>query len=203
MDLRNPHTFPWFAKPLGSVLAFACLALTALLPSDAAADPVRPWVVRLDLLDIDGGGRTNQRHFQHWEKRTVLCCLDAAWMPWNPGGGSFQVGGGLDLGGWVQDMELGPHVRVADILLEASMRWMGSGTSVSPWARWDAGPTILVVERRQVGVDWGIGGSLQAGVAFAGSSADLLVGAGVDFRHYANLRVADLPAMTISIGAAL
>lgn len=203
MDFRKPEDSPSLATPSRNVVAFVCLGLNALLPFAVSAEPSRSWVLRLDLLDVDGGGRMNQRHFQQGEKRTVVCCLDLAWMPWNPGNGNFQFGAGLDVGGWKQDMEVGPQVQVADILLEASTRWVGSGATVFPWARLDAGPALLVVERRQVGVDWGVGGAMQAGFALPGSSADLLVGAGVDFRRYANLRVADLPAMTISVGVGL
>lgn len=109
----------------------------------------------------------------------------------------------MNVGGWVQDLDVGPHVRVADLVAQASARWTGSGASIHPWARLDLGPALLVVERRQVGADWGVGGALQAGIALSGSTADLLVGAGADFRKYANLRVADIPALTISVGAGL
>lgn len=103
----------------------------------------------------------------------------------------------------MQDLDVGPHVRVADLVAQASARWTGSGASRYPWARLDVGPALLVVERRDVGADWGVGGAFQAGFAFVGTSADLLFGAGADFRRYANLHVADIPALTISVGAGL
>lgn len=198
MHFPNPFHVPSFDKSPGILLG---LILLALAPLDA--QPLRPWSVRLDLLDIDGAGRLNQRHLQHWAKRTVACCFDAAWLPWNPSEGAFQMGGGINVGGWVQDMEDGPHTRVADLLVEASARWSMPGSAGAPWARLDAGPALLVVERRQVGVDWGVGGAVQAGWAFAGATTDVLVGAGVDFRRYANLVVADLPALTVSVGVGL
>lgn len=155
------------------------------------------------MFDLDGAGRMNQRHLRLSRQQTVLCCMDVAWLPWNPNEGSVQLGGGLNLGGWVQDMDVGPHLRVVDLLVEGSVRWVGSSVPWTPWARLDLGPAVLVVERRQVGMDWGVGGAFQAGIAFAGPSADILVGAGVDIRRYANLHVTDLPAMTVSVGAGL
>lgn len=199
----HPLTLPMASCFSMRVRAALGLVFLSLVPAETMAHPPRPWVLRLDLFDVDGAGRTNQRHFQHWSKRTVVCCLDVAWMPWNPLEGGVQLGGGIGLGGWVQDLESGPHVRVVDILLEGSARWSGSQATLSPWARLDAGPAILVVERRQVGVDWGVGGAFQAGFALNGASADLLVGVGVDIRRYVNLRVEDIPAMTLSVGVAL
>lgn len=192
--------FPWMPASVRRVATLACLAF---LPAAIPAENLRPRVARVDLFDVEGTGKVNQRHFQHWSKRTVACCLDLAWMPWNPGGGGFQAGGGVDLGGWVQDMETGPHVRVADILLEGSARLSSPAAPLSLWARLDLGPALLVVERRRVGVDLGVGGAFQMGLAFAARSSDLLVGAGVDFRRYANLPVAEIPALTLSVGAGL
>lgn len=77
------------------------------------------------------------------------------------------------------------------------------GSGGAPWARFDAGPALLLVERREAGMDWGVGGAVQAGWAFAGSTTEVLVGAGVDFRRYVHLEVADLPALTISVGVGL
>lgn len=189
--------------PRRSIPGAVLLVLTLLSAAPPGAQPLRPWSVRLDLLDIDGAGRVNQRHLQHGGKRTVACCLDVAWLPWNPAAGFLQLGGGFNAGGWVQDLKVGPQVRVADLLVEASVRWSVPGPGGAPWARLDAGPALLLVERREVGLDWGVGGALQAGWAFAGSTADLLVGAGVDYRRWAHLDVADLPALTISVGVGL
>lgn len=190
-------------RTMASSPCLAILACLVLLPSSLPAQALRDRVVRVDLLDVDGAGRLNQRHAQHWAKRTVACCLDLAWLPWRPAGDWLQFGGGVDLGGWVQDMETGPHVRVADLLLEGSARISCGGTSLSPWARLDLGPALLVVERREVGVDLGLGGALQVGLAYTGEATDLLFGAGLDFRRYANLDVAEIPALTISVGAGL
>lgn len=179
------------------------LALVVISATGAMAQSPRPLVLRLDLLDVNGEGRLNQRHMQHWWKRTVVCCVDLAWMPSQPMDGPFQFGGSLNLGGWVEDLAVGPAVRVLDTFLAGTGRWSMGGPGVVPWARLDLGPALLVVDRRQVGLDWGVGGAFQAGLAFAGVSADLLIGAGLDVRRYAHLRVSDLPAMTVSVGAGL
>lgn len=177
--------------------------MVAFCATGASAQVLRPFVLRWDLLDVDGAGRWNQRHLQHWKKRTVVCCADLAWMPVQPWDGPVQVGGSMNLGGWVEDLPVGPRVRVLDALLAGTARWTLGREGVVPWARLDIGPALMVVERRQVGVDWGMGGAAQAGWAFTWPAADILLGAGLDVRGYRHLKVADLPAMTISVGAGL
>lgn len=200
--MHHLDPFPIQSATLAKFRRISLVALAFGVSAVSAQSP-RPVVLRLDLLDVDGGGRWNQRHLQHWKKRTVVCCADLAWMPVQPKDGPMQVGGSLNLGGWVEDLSVGPHVWVLDALLAGSARWTLGREGVLPWARLDLGPALLVVERRQVGLDWGVGASFQAGLAFPQTSADLLLGAGVDIRRYQHLEVEDLPAMTVSVGVGL
>lgn len=156
------------------------------------------WSLLLDFADVDGGKRWNQRHFASRDSSTNLCCVDLAWMPWRPVSG-FVLGASLDLGGMRQKLSDGTRVSLSDILVAASLGWSRPGSG--PWARGDLGVATLVVDRRSVGTDWGVGGSIRAGWRFDLGSWAVLVGGGRDFRAYTNLHVEDVPALTLFAGA--
>lgn len=154
----------------------------------------------LDLLDIDGDKRINQRHFDDEPRKSNMCCLDAAWIPWSrPDGFSLGVSG--NLGQWSQDLRDGTVLQVTDLLVASSLGYRQVETG--PWARVDLGISTLVVDRRTVGVDWGVGGAVRAGWRFGKDTWALICGGAWDFRRYFSLDVKDVPALTLFAGAEL
>lgn len=158
------------------------------------------WTILLDFADLDGGGRRNQRHFAWRDSSSNLCCLDLSWTPWRSEAGLF-LGSTLDIGHVKQKLSDATDVGLTDLLVAGSLGWHPGG--FGPWIRGDLGIATLVVARRSVGSDWGVGGSLRAGWIFSVGRWALLAGGGGDWRAYANLDVEDVPAVTIFAGVEL
>lgn len=186
--------------------------VAAPLPAPVAVAPASKAVPRapldkshrlellLDLFDIDGDQRLNQRHFNDEPKKSNFCCVDAAWIPWSrPDGFSLGVSG--NLGQWSQDLTDRSVVQVTDLLVASSLGYRRLATG--PWARVDLGISTLVVDRRTVGVDWGVGGALRAGWRIDKDTWALICGGAWDFRRYFNLDVKNVPALTLFVGAEL
>lgn len=172
---------------------------------DPAAHPKgarksKDWAVLLDFADIDGGSRTNQRHFRTRSTSYNQCCLDAAWTPWHPKP-SVSIGPVVDLGRWKQDLSDGTGVEVDDVLVATGSRFAKPGSG--PWARIDLGVSILVVKRFTSGVDWGLGGSLRGGWRLDADSWAVVCGGAWDFRKYVHLDMEDVPALTLFAGVEL
>lgn len=155
------------------------------------------WSVFLDLVDVDGEYRLNQRHFGEKANSTNLCCLDLAWTPWHPGT-RLAVGASANVGWWRQIVSDGSVLEVSDILFASSVKFEQAGAG--PWARLDLGVSTLVVDRITVGVDWGVGGAARVGWRHPWESMALVGGAGWDFRHYVHLDMKDIPAITLFAG---
>lgn len=154
------------------------------------------WTLLVDLADVDGGKRLNQRHMRT-DSITNLCCLDFAWTPLRPAP-RLAVGVSANLGRLSQELSDGTIVEISDILVASSVLYRREGSGL--WARVDLGISTLVVDRITVGVDWGVGGAVRAGWRWERPPVAWIAGLGWDFRHYAHLDMKDVPAITLSAG---
>lgn len=192
--------------PRPARLCFAlCLGLAGIpsLAAETRGDSTtrhHAWTLLLDLADVDGGSRLNQRHFRDSDSLDNRCCVDLAWTPIRLGR-SGALGASTNLGRWSQTLEDGTVVHVSDILvaLATGLEPLGSG----PWIRLDAGVSLLFVDRITRGTEWGVGGSARLGWRFDARSWALLAGGGWDARRYVHLRMADIPALTLFAGVQL
>lgn len=158
------------------------------------------WTLLLDLADVGSVRGPSQRHIRETDSISNRCCLDLGWMPVSLGKSGF-LGGSVDLGRWTQRLPDGTVVHVSDGLLALSvgLEPLGSG----PWMRLDAGLSTLVVDRRQIGTDFGAGGSARLGWRVDAGSWALLAGGAWDFRRYLNLDMTGVLALTLFAGVQL
>lgn len=191
-------------RPARSCFAlWLCLASLPSLATETRGDSTtRPpaWTLLVDLADVDGGSRMNQRHFRDSDSLANRCCLDLAWTPIRLGR-SGTLGASTNLGRWSQTLADGTVVHVSDLLvaLATTLEPHGSG----PWIRLDAGVSVLLVDRITQGTDWGVGGSARVGWRFDAQSWALLAGGGWDARRYVHLDMPNIPALTLFAGVQL
>lgn len=191
------HAMRWF---FAMVLWLGCPRARGAENESGSPERHLGWTLLVDLADVDGGSRVNQRHFRDSDSLVNRCCLDLAWTPVRLGR-LGALGASTNLGRWSQTLGDGTVVHVSDILvaLATGLEPLGSG----PWIRLDAGVSVLFVDRITTGTDWGLGGSARLGWRFDARSWALLAGGGWDARRYAHLRMSDIPALTLFAGVQL
>ena len=164
------------------------------------SNPDRSWQLALDFADISDSA-VNKRHFNQSEDQTILCCIDAAWLPAASSEGWIRAGAFGSLGGWHQDLPDHTKVTVVDLsvgptLLGVAPLW----ADWKGWARVELGVSNLVVDRNTTGMDWGWAGAVRAGLAFPIGDALGFFGGGFDVRDYWHLDVKNVPVLNLFVG---